>query len=233
MTRVVITGAGRGIGHALATGYLNQGWEVWAGCRSPERVPALADRGALVRRLDVTDEETIRSFAAAVASAGEVNLLVNAAGIDARTLGAAPGQRGPFEIDPEHFLGEMRVNAAGPMLVTRALLPQLTHGRTAKVVNLSSRLASMTTGAELCWDIGYNASKAALNAVTVRTAKLLAPAGVIVVALHPGWVRTAMGGPEAILSPEEAAGQLIETIAALNHEHSGMFLNQDGTLHPW
>jgi len=174
MTRVVVTGAGRGIGHALATGYLNRGWEVWAGCRSPERAPGLADRGALMRRLDVTDEETIKTFAAAVASAGEVNLLINAAGIDARTLGAAPGRRGPFEIDPEHFLGEMRVNAAGPMLVTRALLPQLTHGGTAKVVNLSSRLASMTIGAELCWDIGYNASKAALNAVTVRTAKLLA-----------------------------------------------------------
>ena len=127
----------------------------------------------------------------------------------------------------------MRVNAAGPMLVTRALLPQLAHGGTAKVVNLSSRLASMTIGAELCWDIGYNASKAALNAITVRTARLLAPAGVIVVAVHPGWVRTAMGGPQATLSPEEAAGQLIETIEALSHQHSGMFLNQDGTPHPW
>lgn len=56
-------------------------------------------------------------------------MLVNAAGIDARELGAAPDQRGPFEIDVEHFMGEVRVNAAGPMLVTRALLPQLIHGR--------------------------------------------------------------------------------------------------------
>jgi NAD(P)-dependent dehydrogenase (short-subunit alcohol dehydrogenase family) len=233
MTRVVITGAGRGIGHALAIGYLDRGREVWAGCRSPERAPGLAGRGALVRRLDVTDEETVRRFAADIAAAGEVNVLINAAGIDARALGAAPGRRGPFEIDAEHFLGEMRVNAAGPMLVTRALLPQLTHGSSAKVINLSSRLASMTVGAELCWDIGYNASKAALNAVTVRTAKLLDPAGVIVVAVHPGWVRTAMGGPEAVLSPEEAAGQLIETIDSLNREHSGLFLNRDGTPRPW
>lgn len=233
MTRAVITGAGRGIGYALATGYLDRNWEVWAGCRSPEQASGLAGRGAIVHRLDVTDEETVSSFAAAVASRGEVNLLINAAGIDARALGAAPDQRGPFELGAEHFLGEMRVNAAGPMLVTRALLPQLTHGGTAKVINLSSRLASMTTGAELCWDIGYNASKAALNAITVRTAKLLAPLGVIVVAVHPGWVRTAMGGPEAILSPEEAASQLIQTIDALSHEHSGMFLNPDGTPHAW
>jgi NAD(P)-dependent dehydrogenase (short-subunit alcohol dehydrogenase family) len=153
---------------------------------------------------------SVRDFAAVVASAGNIDVLVNAAGIDARALGAAPDQRGPFEIDVEHFLAEVRVNAAGPMLVTRALLPQLVHGSPAKVVNLSSRLASMTVGAELCWDIGYNASKAALNSVTVRTARLLADTGVIVVAVHPGWVRTAMGGPEATLSPEEAAQRLIE-----------------------
>jgi NAD(P)-dependent dehydrogenase (short-subunit alcohol dehydrogenase family) len=185
-----------------------------------------------VCRLDVADGEAVSHFAAAVASAGDIDVLINAAGIDARELGAAPGQRGPFEIDVEHFLGEVRVNAAGPMLVTRALLPQLIHGRPGKVVNLSSRLASMTVGAELCWDIGYNASKAALNAVTVRTARLLASTGVIVVAIHPGWVRTGMGGPEATLSPEEAADQLIKTIDALTPEQSGMFLDQNGALHP-
>jgi NAD(P)-dependent dehydrogenase (short-subunit alcohol dehydrogenase family) len=119
------------------------------------------------------------------------------------------------------------------MLVTCALLPQLFHGRPGKLVNLSSRLASMTVGAGLCWDIGYNASKAALNAVTVRTASLVASTGVIVVATHPGWVRTGMGGPEAALSPEEAADQLIKTIGALTPGHSGMFLDQDGAPHPW
>jgi NAD(P)-dependent dehydrogenase (short-subunit alcohol dehydrogenase family) len=186
-----------------------------------------------VRRLDVADGEAVRQFAAAVASAGDIDVLINAAGIDARALGAAPDQRGPFEIDVEHFMGEVRVNAAGPMLITRALLPQLIHSRPARVVNLSSRLASMAVGAELCWDIGYNASKAALNAVTVRTARLLASTGVIVVAIHPGWVRTGMGGPEATLSPEEAADQLIKTIDALTAEHSGMFLDQNGIPHPW
>lgn len=119
------------------------------------------------------------------------------------------------------------------MLVTRALLPQLTHGGPAKVINLSSRLTSMTIGGELCWDIGYNAFKAALNAVTVRTAHLLAGTGVIVVAIHPDWVRTGMGGPEATLSPEEAAHQLMQTIDALTGEHSGMFLDQNGAPHPW
>jgi NAD(P)-dependent dehydrogenase (short-subunit alcohol dehydrogenase family) len=197
------------------------------------RAGGLADRGARVRRVDVADGEAVRQFAAAVAAAGDVDVLINAAGIDARALGAAPDQRGPFEIDAEHLLAEIRVNAAGPMLVTRALLPQLTSGGPAKVINLSSRLASMTVGAELCWDIGYNASKAALNAVTVRTARLLASTGALVVAIHPGWVRTGMGGPEATLSPGQAAGQLMKTIDALTAAHNGMFLDQTGAPHPW
>jgi NAD(P)-dependent dehydrogenase (short-subunit alcohol dehydrogenase family) len=137
MMRVVITGAGRGLGRALALGYLGRGCEVWAGCRSPVQAAGLSDRGAFVRRLDVADGEAVRRFAAAIAAAGDVDVLINAAGIDARALGAAPDQRGPFEIDVEHFLAEVRVNAAGPMLVTRALLPQLTSGGPAKVVNLS------------------------------------------------------------------------------------------------
>jgi NAD(P)-dependent dehydrogenase (short-subunit alcohol dehydrogenase family) len=231
--RVVITGAARGLGRALTTCYLEQDDEVWAGCRAPGRAADLAARGAHVCRLDVSDEEVVIQFASQVAAAGNVDLLINAAGTDARAFGAPPGRRGPFEISAEHFLAEVQVNAVGPMLVTRALLPQLINGTPGKIVNLSSRLASMTIGAEICWDIGYNASKAALNAITVRTARLLAPHGVVVAAIHPGWVRTDMGGQQASLDPEDAARQLADTIAGLAPQHSGMFLHSDGTPHPW
>jgi len=206
---------------------------VWAGCRVPDRAVGLSRRGAHVCRVDVGDEDLVGQFAACVAAAGDVDVLINAAGADARAFGAAAGERGPFEISVEHFLAEMRVNAAGPMLVTRALLPQLISGVPGKVVNLSSRLASMQVGARLCWDIGYNASKAALNAVTVRTARLVADAGVVVVAVHPGWVRTRMGGPDASVEPGQAAGELIGMIGGLRREHSGMFLQRDGRPHPW
>jgi NAD(P)-dependent dehydrogenase (short-subunit alcohol dehydrogenase family) len=231
--RAVITGAARGLGGALAMRYLELGFEVWAGCRAPSRAANLAARGAHVRHLDVGDEHLVTQFASQVAAAGDVDLLINAAGTDARAFGAAADSRGPFEISAEHFLAEVRVNAAGPMLVTRCLLPQLINGTPGKVVNLSSRLASMEIGAEICWDIGYNASKAALNAITVRTAWLLAQHGVVVVAVHPGWVRTDMGGPQAVLEPEDAARQLASTITGLGPQHSGMFLHSDGTPHPW
>lgn len=233
MSRVVITGAAGGLGQTLAMGYLNRGTEVWAGCRAPDRAALLGARGAHLRRLDVGDEDLVDQFAAAVAAAGDVDVLINAAGTDARAFGAPPGQRGPFDISAGHFLAEMRVNAAGPMLVTRALLPQLVSGMPGKVVNLSSRLASMQVGAQLCWDIGYTASKAAPNAITVRTARLVADTGMIVVAIHPGWVRTTMGGPDASLEPDQAARELINTIDNLGPEHNGRFLQRDGTTHPW
>jgi NAD(P)-dependent dehydrogenase (short-subunit alcohol dehydrogenase family) len=193
----------------------------------------LAAQGAIVHRLDVTDEETVASFGERACVAGCVVLLINAVGVDARAFGAAAGQRGPFELSAEHFLEEVRVNAVGPMLVTRALVEPLLRSPAAKVVNLSSRTGSMTLGAELCWDIGYNASKAALNAVTVRTARLLADRGVIVVAMHPGSVRTQMGGEQADLEPDDAADQLVSTIASLTLDQTGTFLKPDGTIHPW
>ena len=232
-SRVVIAGASRGLGRALAWRYLELGYEVWAGCRNPGRAADLSARGAVVERLDVTDEQTVVSFGARVAATGRLDLLINAVGVDARAYGAGIGARGPFELDVEHFLAEVRVNAAGPMLVTRALLQPLLGSPAAKIVNLSSRTGSMTVGAELCWDIGYNASKAALNAITVRTARLLADRGVIVVAIHPGSVRTDMGGPDADLDLEQAATQLVATIGALTLEQTGTFLQPDGSIHPW
>ncbi len=231
-SRVVIVGASRGLGHALALRYLDLDWEVWAGCRSLAHAGELRSGGAVVHAVDVTDERTIARFASAVTAAGPIDVLINSAAIDARSLGADPDARGPFDLSIEHFLTEFQVNAGGPMLVTRALLDPLLQAQTPKIVNLTSRTASMTVGAELCWDIGYNASKAALNALTARTAHLLAGRA-IVVAIHPGWVRTDMGGPDAALEPGPAAQRLVATIDQLTAEHNGCFLQADGTTHPW
>lgn len=135
----------------------------------------LAARGAHRCRLDVSDEEPITQFASQIAETGNVDLLINAAGTDARAFGVAADQRGPFEISAGHFLAEVRVNAAGPMLTTRALLPQLINGTPGKVVNLASRLASMaifftimTAFAELERDIIHERTTAGLAAARAK-----------------------------------------------------------------
>ena len=100
-------------------------------------------------------------------------------------------------------------------------------------MNLSSQLGSLSYGADHGSDVGYNASKAALNAVTVRTASVLKPRGITVVAMHPGWVRTDMGGSSAQLSGEEAAAAIVDTIGRLTIAETGSFLRWDGSEHPW
>lgn len=226
MTYVVITGARRGLGVSLAQCFEAAGADVLAAARSGSTC------GSQVHPpLDVGDEASIEAFAASIDR--PVDVLVNNAAIDARVLGAHGDERGPLVLSPEDFLAQMRVNAVGPMLLTRALLPRLEAAPAARVVNVTSQLGSMWYGADHGRDIGYNASKAALNAVTVRTAGVLKPKGIVVVALHPGWVRTAMGGPTATLGADEAAAAIVETVTGLTIDDTGRFLRWDGTDHPW
>jgi NAD(P)-dependent dehydrogenase (short-subunit alcohol dehydrogenase family) len=234
MTRVVVTGASRGIGRALADQYLARGDEVWAGCRSVGSAGDLARAGAFVRRLDVADPASIDDFCADVDDGVRgVDLLINNAAIDAGALGAGAAQRGPLHLPGEDFIQVMRVNALGPMLVTRGLLQALRRANTPIVVNVSSELGSLVVGAVWGADIGYNASKAALNSITVKTANELRAEGITVVVVHPGWVRTDMGGPEAPLDVSDATRDLISTIDSLDISRTGEFLERDGSTHPW
>ena len=118
MTFVVITGAGRGLGISLVEAFQSLGADVLAATRSGSTCGTCQ-----YPPLDVADEASIEAFAASIER--PVDVLVNNAGIDARALGAAVDGRGPLELPGEHFLGQMRVNAVGPMLLTRALLPRL------------------------------------------------------------------------------------------------------------
>mgnify|MGYP002629393821 CR=1 FL=1 len=232
---VVITGANRGLGLELVRTYLEAGEIVHAACRRPEEATALVELGpASITALDVADAESIERFGAAVCAASpSIDLLVNNAGLNATAFGADRAHVGPFEIDPEHFMGQVRANAVGPMLVTRALLESLKADAGAMVLNISSQLGAMTVGGAAGNDIGYNASKAALNMVTVRTANLLASDGVSVVAMHPGWLRTDMGGAQAALDPAETADVIRATLSTLGPDASGYFIRWDGTAHDW
>lgn len=231
--RAVVTGANRGLGLELVRRLVAAGIEVHAGCRRPEAAGELASSGpAAVSAVDLADAASIARFAAEVdAAGGPVDLLVNNAGINATALGHRGDGRGPLSIDPEVMLDVVRVNTVGPMLLTRALAGSLRRSSQGRVLNISSQLGSPTVGRR--GDVAYNASKAAFNMVTVMTAEELRSAGVAVVCVHPGWVRTDMGGASAPLEPADAAAGVLAVAAALTVEGTGRFLRWDGTEHPW
>lgn len=231
--RVVVTGANRGLGLELARQYAARGDEVWGGCRRPDEAKELGELTDHVLELDMASEASIESFAAELRDA-PLDVLINNAGVDGRALGVPDAERDVLQLSTEDFLGELRVNALGPMLLTRALLEPLQQADGARIVNMSSTVGSMEVAATVGSDIGYVVSKAALNMITVKLAGQLRDDGIIAVALHPGLLRTALGTPRGDLQdPAPAAAEIVALIDSLTPAQSGSFLHRDGTVHPW
>jgi NAD(P)-dependent dehydrogenase (short-subunit alcohol dehydrogenase family) len=232
MDTVVITGANRGLGLELAKVFAARGHSVVGGCRTPVAADELHAVTPHVHCVDTGDERSIADFVAAIGGQ-PVDVLINNAGLSAEGLGAGPDERDVLLLSPERFMGQMRINALGPMLLVRGLLPALCRSGRPRIVNISSQVGSMVVSSRLGRDVGYAASKAALNMVTVKLAWRLRDEGVIAVALHPGYLRTAMGGADADLDPAEAAGQIANLIDGLTMDQNGSFLRWDGSEHPW
>jgi NAD(P)-dependent dehydrogenase (short-subunit alcohol dehydrogenase family) len=231
--RVVVTGANRGLGLELARQYAARGDEVWGGCRRPDEAKELGELTDHVLELDMASEASIESFAAELREA-PLDVLINNAGVDGRALGVPDAERDVLQLSTDDFLGEFRVNALGPMLLTRALLGPLQQADGARIVNMSSTVGSMEVAATVGRDIGYVVSKAALNMITVKLAAQLRDDGIIAVALHPGLLRTALGTPRGDLQdPAPAAAEIVALIDSLTPAQSGCFLHRDGTVHPW
>ena len=231
MTNVVVTGANRGLGLALARLYAAQGATVIGGCRNPLAADQLRDAGAEVHQLDTGSGESVASFAAEIGDR-PVDLLFNNAGIDARAVGAEEGARSALELSEAQFRSVMDVNVMGPFLLVKALATNL-GAAGGTVVNVSSQVGSIEVAHRIGSDASYTTSKAALNMLTLKQSQALRPAGVTVIALHPGWVRSDMGGPRATLEPADAAASIVGVVAHLTIEHTGSFLQWDGTVHPW
>ncbi len=223
MARALITGASRGIGRALAVTLAERGHDVIAAMRRPG--DATSPPSVRTLALDVADPQSIA--AAARSLDGEpLDLLVNNAGIFGRR-GAGLGG-----IDDDSWHAVLHTNVIGAYRVSEAFLPHLRRGRERKLVTISSRMGSMaanTTGGEYI----YRSSKAAVNAVMRSLAVDLAAAGIIVAVLHPGWVRTDMGGAAATLDAAASARGLADVIEGLTPAQSGGFFNYDGAALPW
>jgi NAD(P)-dependent dehydrogenase (short-subunit alcohol dehydrogenase family) len=225
--RILITGASRGIGLEFTRRLLDRGDTVVAAVRDPEGatgLKALARPALSLVRLDVADPESIAGLGSRIGSS-PIDVLINNAGItsDSKTLAS---------LDAGELTRAFTVNAISPMLVTKAVINQLRAGKSKTVVQITSVLASIerNTGGS---SYGYRASKSALNQFNRSLANELRPEGFTCVAIHPGWVRTDMGGPKADLSVEESVESMLRTIGSLTAAKSGEYLNYDGAPIPW
>ena len=228
----MITGANRGLGLELARAYAGRGDQVIAGCRTPETATDLAAVTPRIDQLDVGDERSILAFVDGLGGR-TVDVVINNAGIDARNLGVADADRDVLTLSAEHMLQQIRVNAIGPMLLARGLVPNLRRSDSPKIINMSSQIGSMVVSAGMGRDAGYAVSKAALNMITVKLAARLKDDGIIVIALHPGYLRTAMGGASAPLGADESASALVQLVDGLTINETGSFKRWDATDHPW
>lgn len=238
MQRVLITGAGRGIGLELARQYAARGDRVLAGCRDLERAAglrALVDQhpGAVtVLPLEVTAAASLEGAVRQAHQAVDgLDILINNAAINPGDATVA-GPDGQALLDEARTLEVLRVNVVAPVRVAQAVTPLLQAGTHPRVVNISSGAGSLTQATEPD-EYSYGASKAALNMVTRTFAWNVRDRGITVVMIDPGWVKTDMGGPGAQLAPEESARGLLRVIDGLTPEDTGRFLRYDGSEVPW
>jgi NAD(P)-dependent dehydrogenase (short-subunit alcohol dehydrogenase family) len=195
----LVTGTSRGLGRAIAGLFAAEGARVLAHARTREAAAAVAEAvGGEPVWGDLSGGDGVRAVAdRAAALASELQILVHNAGI------GSPG--GLEDHSREQFNRVMAVNAAAPLFLTQSLLePLRAAGRTARIVIVSSDSGRFTVPKNGV-AFPYRMSKAAANMLTLNLAAALAPDGILVNAMHPGWVRTDMGGPDAPVAPEEAA----------------------------
>ncbi len=229
MATILITGANRGIGLAMARVAALRGDLVIATARHPEQAGALAalseETGRVsVRALDVTDEASVAALAAATPEA--VDILVLNAGVLNSYGGLSDAAHGA-----DAWRDVLMTNVAGPFLVTRALLPRVEAGEGRRIAIVSSIMGSNAGASGNAYP--YRASKAGAVNVARNLAAELKPRGVAVGAYHPGWVRTDMGGGGADISVEESADGLMRRFDALSMATTGVFEDYRGMMVPF
>ena len=226
MSRVLITGASRGVGAELARQYAAAGDEVIACVRDPDAIPGIEDvrdKVTLVQ-MDTGSPDSIAAAAAAIGD-GAIDVLINNAG-------AVGGTRQSVDdLDLEEWHRSLDVNTIGPLLIARAFKPNLAASGDGKLMNVTSQLAAST------WPMGgmyiYSTTKAGLSKIAQALAIDWKDEPITVALMHPGWVKTDMGGPHAAITPEESASGIRAVIAGLTKADSGKFYKWDGEIHAW
>lgn len=231
MESILVTGANRGLGLEWCRQYALAGWRVYATCRHPETAEDLTSLARVhtrlsLHRLDVTSSE---QCAALRAELGEtpIDVLVNNAGVYLEKY--APDSA----IHYDDWLRTLQVNTLGAVRVTEALAHNVAGSQRRLVLAVSSHMGSIAD-ITAPGSYYYRSSKAALNAAMKGLALAYRPMGIGVLILHPGWVKTRMGGwEEAPLTPEQSVAGMRRLVDAYVPQMSGRFLRYDGSELPW
>jgi NAD(P)-dependent dehydrogenase (short-subunit alcohol dehydrogenase family) len=223
-TTVLITGANRGIGLEYARQFAAKGYQVIGTARDPADAKELSEVADRVEQLDVTDPASVAGLAKRL-DGNPIDILVNNAGVFDR------GDVSLDKVDFQMMERTLAVNALGPLRVVQSLLPNLRKGKRKTIVSMSSQLGSIENSNGRWY--AYRSSKAALNQINKTLSAELGAEGFVCVVLHPGWVRTDMGGPGATYSPEESVSGLVAVIEKLGPADNGRFYDFKGNPIPW
>ncbi len=225
MKTAVVTGASRGIGSEFVVRLLDNGWRVYAGFRQDKhRLDLLENENLITCQLDVRDNVSIESFSNYIGH--HVDLLINNAGVpDGRW-------RNIKEIDDEWALDVININSLGPVRLVRSLYDKMGGKNLSTVVMISSLMGSIDD-CHSGRSYAYRASKTALNMFTVAMKKEALEDNISFLILHPGWVKTRMGGENAPVEMNTSVDGMMELIEQHNLEDSGRFVQYDGVDLPW
>ncbi|MDH3633630.1 MAG: SDR family oxidoreductase [Gammaproteobacteria bacterium] len=227
---ILITGANRGIGLELTEQFAKDGWQVLACCRSPAdagELQALTEQGTAieVHTLDVTNYEQMASLADQLRDR-PIDILLSNAGIYG-SKGASFG-----EIDAVEWRNVLEVNTIAPLMLVQAFVEQVAASQQKLVAVISSKVGSIADNSS-GGSYMYRSSKTAVNQVVKSLSIDLADRGISVISLHPGWVQTDMGGPNAEISTDASVSGLKNILQSAGLAQSGQFIEYDGSSIPW
>jgi NAD(P)-dependent dehydrogenase (short-subunit alcohol dehydrogenase family) len=235
----LVTGANKGIGFEVARQLAASGCTVLLGARNKqlgeEAAAKLAAEGLDVRyvAIDLDDRATIAAAANAIAGQfGQLDILVNNAGI------TTPGDGAPTVSSPEAIERTMRINFIGAVAVTQAMLPLIRKSASARIVNVSSGLGSLAQNSDPAYPyafakfLGYNASKAALNMLTVQLAWELRDTPIKVNSADPGYTATDLNGHRGTQTIPEGAAEAIRLALLPDDGPTGTYSDRNGIV-PW
>lgn len=231
MATVLITGANRGLGLEFCKEYARDGWTVIACCREPQSATALTALAAeytplTIYALDVSDFTQIDRLAAQLDGVS-IDVLINNAGVYGDT-----SEHGFGQLVYADWTKTLLINVQAPVKMAEAFLPHLLRGDKKVLASISSLMGSIADNSS-GGSIVYRSSKAALNAAMKSVALDIKAQGVGILLLHPGWVKTDMGGSNAPIEAPESVAGMRQVIAAFSPAQSGGFFKYDGTPLPW